>query len=132
MRVAVVDTGDELMGAPELAGLSVDVLSGYPKAEGIRIATSYMNPQVIVCDEISNDEAEAVSGAQNCGVALIASAHGADAASLLKRSGMRTLYEVGAFSLYVRLGISRDGFSHRVHRREEIAFAYGGNDSRSD
>ena len=123
LRVAVVDTRDELGAIASDEALSLDVLCGYPKAEGIRIATAFMNPQVVICDEIGDErEADAISEAQNCGVPLIATAHGSDPRSILQRRGMRRLHEVGAFGIYVGIRIDAGGgFACRVSRREEIS-----------
>ena len=123
-RVVLVDTREEIGGLVRRDGerLSLDVLSGYPKADGIRIATAFMNPQVIVCDEIgTDDEAVAIAQAQNCGVPLVASAHGSLAENIIKRSGMRLLHDVGAFSLYIGIRINESGgFEYRIQKAEEI------------
>lgn len=121
MRVALVDSRDELGFLPDLHKLSTDVLTGYPKAEGISIATAFMNPEVIICDEIgSPDEAKAIASAQNCGVPLIASAHGDDVLSVLRRPSMRALHDAYAFGLYVGIRIAHNtGFSYVFHSREE-------------
>ena len=108
LRVCVVDERGEL--TPYLCGkgLSLDVLSGYPKEKGIEIATRTMNAQLVLCDEIgSYGEAEAILRAQNCGVPLIATAHGQDLGMLLRKKGIRTLHDQRVFELYV--GIKRRG-----------------------
>ena len=122
LRVILVDTREEIGNYARGGTLSLDVLSGYPKAEGIRIATAFMNPQVIICDEIgAEDEAIAIAQAQNSGVPLIASAHGSCAEGIMKRGGMRFLHDVGAFSLYIGIRISANGgFEYRIQRAEEI------------
>ena len=128
-RVSLVDTKDELyVGGDER--LSLDLLSGYPKAEGIRIATAFMNPQVIICDEIGDgEEAEAIAEAQNSGVPLIASTHGGSLRGLLKRSGMRRLYEARVFELFVRVGIGvRGGFELDIRKRGETVLEDSGSD----
>ena len=81
-----------------------------------------MNPQVIICDEIgTDDEAIAIAQAQNCGVPLIASAHGSCVESIMKRRGMRFLHDVGAFSLYVGIRISSQmGFEYRIQEAREV------------
>lgn len=122
MRVAVVDTRGELGSYEADDALSLDVLSGYPQAEGIRIATAFMSPQVIICDEIGDkSEAEAIAEAQNCGVPLVASAHGADVGGVLRRNGMKRLHDVGAFGLYAGIMIGEGGcFRYDLQSREEI------------
>lgn len=106
LRVAVVDTRGELGGRLP-RGLCADILSGYPKGEGISIAAGTLNPQLIVCDEISGEpsEAEAIKSAHNCGVPLLASAHASDVSGLLMRSGIRLLHDARIFGNYV--GIER-------------------------
>ena len=122
LRVAIIDSREEINGFLDKSELSLDILSGYPKADGIRIATAFMNPQVIICDEIgTEDEAIAISQAQNCGVPLIASAHGACVESIMKRRGMRFLHDIGAFSLYVGIRIGSEmGFEYRVQDAKEV------------
>ncbi len=120
MRVALVDTREEIGGFLEESGLSLDILSGYPQAEGIRIATAFMNPEIIICDEIGSEEdAIAIAGAQNCGVPLIATAHGATADRLLQRRGINLLHQSGAFGLYIGIRIAPNGFEYRAVTREE-------------
>ncbi len=121
MRVSLVDTREELGSFLCGKELSLDILSGYPQAEGIRIATAFMNPEIIICDEIGSEaDAAAIAGAQNCGVPLIASAHGASLKNLLLRRGIRLLHDIGAFGLYVGIGISElGGFRYKAQSREE-------------
>ena len=130
IRVSLVDTREELFCDIEEDSLALDVLRGYPQAEGIRIATAFMNPQVIICDEIgSQEDALAIAQAQNCGVPLIASTHGSDIESILKRSGIAKLHEMGAFGAYVgiRIGKSHD-FEYRISGREGARCENIGND----
>lgn len=124
MRVALVDTRQEFEGYFNDKDLLIDLLTGYPKAEGIRIATAFLSPELIICDEIGADEAEAVAEAQNCGVPLLATTHGSDALGILRRSGIRKLYEAGAFGLYLGIRIKYgEGFEYCLQSREEISCA---------
>lgn len=105
-RVLVVDTRGELSFSLDDPSLCLDVLTGYPKALGIEIAARSMNAQLIVCDEIGDTaEAEAIIGAQNCGVPLLASAHASSLEGLLLRPGLRRLHDARVFGAYV--GIRR-------------------------
>lgn len=105
LRVSVVDTRGELSLVGGCLG-GADVLLGYPKGIGIEIAARVFNPQLIVCDEIGSEgEAEAIISAANCGVPLLASAHGDVLSSLLCRSGLRKLHVSCVFTHYV--GITR-------------------------
>lgn len=106
LRVAVVDTRGELACFEGERRLTLDVLSGYPKAEGIEIAARTMNAQLIVCDEIGDvREAAAIAAAQNCGVPFLASAHAGQVQGLLRREAIRLLHVARIFGWYV--GIRR-------------------------
>ena len=103
-RVAIVDTRGEIYIRSVFEDSLTDVLSGYPRAKGIEIATRTMSPEVIICDEIgSKEEAEAILSAQNSGVPLIATAHADSLSRLLKRPNIRTLYDSGIFRFYIGL-----------------------------
>ena len=106
LRCAVIDTRGELSAFLPRDSCA-DVLSGYPRGAGIDIASRLFNPQLIVCDEVGGDmdEALAIAAAHNCGVKLLASSHGSDVRSLLRRPAVSLLHEKGIFSHYV--GISR-------------------------
>lgn len=121
MRVCAVDSRDELASYIEDTGGSLEIMSGYPKAEGIRIATAFMNPQLIVCDEIGDaDEARSVAEAQNCGVPLLASTHGSSIEGILRRAGMRSLCEAEVFGLYVGIKMRSDGMEYSLRTRGDI------------
>lgn len=105
-RVALIDTRGELEVGGIGRGCLLDVLSGYPKAEGISIATRTLAPEVVICDEIGGiEEAEAILAVQNCGVPLIASAHAPTLGRLLARSAIAILAGAGIFGAYI--GIER-------------------------
>jgi len=108
LRTVVIDTRGELGFDSDREGLCLDVLSGYPRRQGIEIATRCLNAEVIVCDEIGDyDEAMSLVASHNCGVPLVASAHAASVRQLLSRTGLRLLHEARIFGAYA--GISRDG-----------------------
>lgn len=111
-RVAIVDTRAELYIQSMFADSIADVLTGYPRAKGIEIATRTMSPEIIVCDEIGSlEEAKAILSAQNSGVPLIATAHADSFDGLMKRPNIRTLYENHIFRYYI--GLSRASGSKR-------------------
>ena len=120
LRVSVVDTREELSMSSLSRNVNIDALIGYPKAEGIRIATLYMNPEVIICDEIgSEEESRAIAEAQNCGVPLIATTHGQSLQGLLLRRGMYELHRSRVFGVYVALKRNRDDFGFTAYTWEE-------------
>ena len=126
MRVAVVDSRGELCPTSEQTALrrkcTVDVLSGYPRPKGIEIAVRTLNAEVAVCDELGDvDEGKAVLAVQNCGVPLLATAHGRALEELLTRPGIRMLHDAGVFAFYVGVARTETGFSYTVTRREEIS-----------
>ncbi len=120
LRVVVIDTRGELGFATDGENLCLDVLSGYPRKLGVEIAARCMNAQVMICDEIGDyEEAFALVAAHNCGVPLVASAHGRTAQEILRRTGIRLLHEAKIFAYYV--GIERNGsggFRYRVETWE--------------
>ena len=123
-RTAVIDTRGELSFAIDGEDLCIDVLSGYPRREGIEIATRSLNAELIICDEIGDyEEAMALVASHNCGVPLVASAHAANVSQLLNRSGIRLLHEARIFGAYV--GISRaknNDFFYDIALWDEVEF----------
>jgi len=121
LRTVVIDTRGELSFAADSGNMCLDILSGYPKALGIEIATRSLSAEVMICDEIGDlDEAMALVSSHNCGVPLIASAHAGSIDELLRRTSIRLLHEAEIFGAYV--GIKRaEGFdfSYDVHLRED-------------
>lgn len=102
-RVAVVDERCEIGAvyqgvAQNHLGPCCDLLSGYPKGEGILTAVRSLSPQVIVCDEIgTSGEVAHILDGLNCGVKIVASAHASSVAELLRRTQICQLIEKGAF-----------------------------------
>ena len=121
LRTVAIDTRGELSFSNDGSDLCLDVLSGYPRRDGVDIATRCLNAEVIICDEIGDyEEAMALVASHNCGVPLIASAHASCVEELLSRTGIRLLHEAGIFGAYV--GISRASnmnFYYKICRREE-------------
>lgn len=107
MRIAVVDTRFEICGG--LSGdLTVDALSGYPRAKGMETALRTLSPQLIVCDEIgSAADAEAVRNSFGSGVPTVVTTHGETADEVRNKSYIKGLCEMGAFSHLV--GLCRQG-----------------------
>ena len=106
-RISLIDCRCELYRRELLLQSIADVYSSYPKAEAIETATRTMSPQIIVCDEIGQDEADAIIGAQNMGVPLIATAHAGSLDALLRRPAFMLMHRACVFDDYI--GISRNG-----------------------
>lgn len=113
LRVGLADERGEVAalrnGMPQLCvGEQTDVLDGCPKAEGLLLLMKTMNPQLLAADEITAPgDVQALSVAANCGVALLATAHGASLRELERRPLYRRLLQEGIFT-HVML-IRRDG-----------------------
>lgn len=123
LRTVVVDSREEMTGTVEGETLSLDVLSGYPRALGIEIAVRALSAQTVFCDEIgSAADAEAILAAANCGVTMVATAHARDARELLLRPHLRRLHDARIFSAYVGLSRKKGGglaFTLTDHRDAE-------------
>ena len=120
MRVVLVDVRGELCSREHRPACQIDLLSGYPMARGIEIATRTLSPEVIICDEIGSlEEAEAVLSVMGGGVPVIASAHAGDLRELLSRGPIRLLHERSAFGAYVGIARKGDGYTYRIDREEE-------------
>lgn len=111
-RVAVVDTRGELAPTNYNYCRRADFLSGYPRSEGIETSIRVLNPQVIICDEIGNEqEAVSILAAQNCGVPIIASTHGESILKVINRPGIYPLHKSRIFESYVLLSRSKGNIS---------------------
>lgn len=108
-RVAVVDQRGELgnvfQGVPgNDLGISSDLLSGYPKVEGIQQAVRVLSPEYIICDELGGEEdARAVEAGMFSGVTMIATLHAGSRSELCRRPVCRRMLETGAFGYVVLL-----------------------------
>lgn len=104
-----------------------DVLTGYPKAEGIMQAVRCLAPEVIVCDEVGSiEDARAVCAAVNAGAAMLCSMHAGSAGELLRRPQARELLETGAFERIVMLkGRESPGQVDCIWETEELYEAAG-------
>lgn len=116
LRIAVIDTRFEICGG--LCGdLSVDRLSGYPRAKGMEIALRTLSPQLILCDEIGrSDDASAVMESFGAGVPVIVSAHSGSYKELCERENIKELIERGAFTYAVGLCRTGERYSLTVDR----------------
>ena len=111
-KVGIVDERSEIagchFGVPQNdVGIRTDVLDGCHKAEGIMMLLRAMSPEVIVMDELGHrEDMDALYEAINCGVGVIATAHGVDLHDVTSRPVLQNIIESGAFNCYVVLGSS--------------------------
>ena len=112
--VSVVDERGELFPEGLERGKKTDVLTGCPKSPGIDMVLRTMGPDCVAVDEITAEaDARALLRAANCGVRLLATAHGMSAADLRRRSVYRPLAESGVFQTLL---ILRQDKSFRAER----------------
>ncbi len=103
-QVCVVDEREELFPTDFLLGKHMDVLTGCPKQQGIDNVLRTMGPSCIAVDEITAEsDCHALLQAANCGVRLIATAHGASVADFQCRTVCRSLVEQSIFQTLVLL-----------------------------
>lgn len=77
-KVCVIDERKEISSSISdfrIIGPNTDVLSGYPKSNGISMAVRTLSPDIIVCDEISVNEIDDIKCAVNCGVSFVFTIH---------------------------------------------------------
>lgn len=115
VNVGIADERCEIagsfLGAPQLAvGEKTDVISGCCKSEGIMMLIRAMSPHLILTDEIGRQsDAAALMDAMNCGVKIIATAHGSSYEDLRKRPVIRGLLENGFFQRIIIIGRNESG-----------------------
>jgi stage III sporulation protein AA len=103
-KISVVDERGELFPEGLPRGTRLDVLSGCAKAAGIPMLLRTMGPTCIGVDEITNPEdTAALLQAANCGVRLLATAHGVCISDLRMRSVYRPLWENRIFDVILIL-----------------------------
>lgn len=108
-RVAVVDERGELGSvcrglAENDLGLTADLLSGYPKEQGILQAVRSLSPEYILCDELGGEkDARAVEAGMFAGASIVATVHAGSREELRERLVCRRLLETGAFTHVVQL-----------------------------
>lgn len=105
-RFSVIDSRNEII-TPYMKNLTCDVFSSYPKGVGIELATRSMTPEIIICDEISNEnDACAIMKASHSGVFLIATTHASSLHELTNKEILKGLIKSKTFDYYV--GVSRN------------------------
>ena len=108
-RAAIIDERGELAGVREgtpccAVGANTDVLTGYPKGEGILLAIRSLAPEIILCDELGGEtDALALEAGVRTGVRFVATIHAGSADEALARPVARRLLSCGAFDYLAHL-----------------------------
>ena len=104
IQVSVVDDRGELFPDGFVRGPKMDVLTGCPKGEAMERVLRTMGPPCIPVDEITAEEdCKALISAANCGVILLATAHGASLRDFRTRPVYQRLSGQGVFDTLVTL-----------------------------
>lgn len=124
-KVSIIDERGEIAGAFEseicMDVGSSDVLTGFPKAQGILRAIRCLSPEVIICDEIGSlGEATDINEVLNSGVKIISSIHAKNQTELLLRPQAVSLLKSGAFERVITLSPETTGEISGIFKVEEI------------
>ncbi|MEG2377950.1 MAG: stage III sporulation protein AB, partial [Clostridia bacterium] len=96
-------------------GQHVDVMEGMPKSTAMMLMLRSMSPEILAVDEITaNEDIAAMECACNCGVNLLATAHGYDLDCLATRPLYSKLRELNIFRYAVVLGIKNGEYTWQV------------------
>ena len=126
-RIAVADERGEISamrdGAPQMdLGPRTDVLAGCYKDQGVMMLLRAMNPEIIAMDEITAPaDTRALESAANCGVNLLATAHGSGIEDLMAKPLYRPMLEGGLFRRFVIISQNASGRVYAVLNQEEIS-----------
>ncbi len=95
--VSLIDERGEIAGCRDGVpqndvGINTDIFDCFERSDGITSAVRSMSPEIIFCDEISNEkDSQAIIKSAGCGVKFISTAHADSFENLIKR---RYLYEI--------------------------------------
>lgn len=102
-------------------GVNSDIITSYPKAEGIMIGLRSFSPDIIICDEIATaDEAAAVEAGVNSGVCFALSIHAKDERELRTKPVLQSILRTGAFSKVILLSSKQVGKTDKIFAAGDI------------
>lgn len=85
-------------------GINCDLITAYPKGEGIMIGLRSFSPDIIICDEVaSGEEISAIKTGVNSGVRFALSIHARDEKDLKSKPALRELLSTGEFDSVILL-----------------------------
>ncbi len=102
-KVCIVDERNEI-SANDFFGPNTDVLSGFQKDKGIKIAMRTLSPDFIICDEIGSlNEVSKIIDGMNSGIKFVISLHSSDLKELKRKSVFKLLVNEADFDTVVLL-----------------------------
>ncbi len=102
-------------------GLNSDIITGYPKAEGIMIGLRSFSPDIIICDEVASyEEVEAIESGVNSGVSFALSVHARSERELKTKPVIKRLLATGAFEKVILLSGSEVGKIQKTFEAGEL------------
>ncbi len=102
-------------------GINCDLITSYPKSEGILIGLRSFSPEIIICDEIATDEeAQAVEAGLCSGVDFVLSMHAGSEAELRTKPLLKRLLESGCFENIVLLSNHKGKRSERFFKAGDL------------
>ena len=114
IRICVVDERGEIAAIYQgdnqnKLGIRCDILNGYRKPDGIRMAVRSLSPDVIAVDEIGTSEDEdALLFAHHAGVSVAATIHGDSTKKFQKNIRKLTAENVFSYEVYLSNKIGKD------------------------
>lgn len=116
------EIGAAVSGIPQNdLGLNTDLISSYPKGDGIIIGLRSFSPDIVICDEIATDEeVYAVESGLNSGVCFALSIHARDERELRSKQIMKRLLKSGAFANVVLLSSADAGKIEKIYGAGEL------------
>ncbi len=102
-------------------GINCDLITSYPKKEGILIGLRSFSPDIIVCDEIATDEElDAIESGLRSGVHFALSIHAQTEKDLRTKPSYQRLIASGCFGYTVLLSGSQPGQIERLFAGSEL------------
>ena len=102
-------------------GINCDLITSYPKKDGILIGLRSFSPDIIICDEIATDEElDAVESGLRCGVHFALSIHAETEKDLRSKPAYRRLVSSGCFGNTVLLSGLQPGKAERFFTGSEL------------
>lgn len=126
-KICVIDERKELFPiniSVNSVGPNTDVLSGYPKSQGIAIAVRTLSPDVIICDEIVHkNELDEILNGMNSGVKFILTIHASSIEDLERKYIFKKLFSSSGFNKIVLLeGSDKPGIVREIIDYNEIKY----------